>query len=174
MLTYGFVGSILPVKKPNDEELNQALNILGQTKDDIRCVYCGNAYNQLEHFRPLVKNGRPTGYITEIRNLVPSCGTCNYSKGNSDWKEWMSGNAPKSPKSRGIKDIDARIQALERYEQWGNVHPFDVELFRQELGEERWDTYWEYRAQIEAVMRKAHEESQQILAILEKFLDNLG
>jgi hypothetical protein len=31
----------------------------------------------------LVEEKEPIGYISEIRNLVPVCGKCNQSKGNS-------------------------------------------------------------------------------------------
>ena len=43
----------------------------------------------MDHLRPLVKDKEPTGYISEIHNLVPSCGKCNQSKGNKEWKAWM-------------------------------------------------------------------------------------
>jgi len=46
-----------------------------------------------DHLRPLVRNRRPTGFISEIKNLVPSCGPCNQSKGAADWKAWMTEGA---------------------------------------------------------------------------------
>lgn len=81
------------------------------------CVYCGNPYTEWDHFRPLGKNKMPTGYISEIHNLVPSCGKCNQSKGNINWKTWMLGNAPLSPHSLQIPDIEYRIAKLEEFEQ---------------------------------------------------------
>ncbi|MCI9657297.1 MAG: hypothetical protein HFI14_01650 [Lachnospiraceae bacterium] len=47
--------------------------------------------------------------ISEIHNLIPSCGKCNQSKGNRNRKTWMLGNTPLSPHSRQIPDIEYRI-----------------------------------------------------------------
>jgi hypothetical protein len=82
--------------------------------------------NRLGPSAPFVKDKRPTGYIDEIRNLVPSCGSCNQSKGGQDWKAWIQGTAVNSPASRGIKDVPQRIARLEAFEAWGNVQPIDL------------------------------------------------
>ena len=66
-------------------------------ESNFRCSYCRDAASEWDHFRPLVKDKQPTGYITEIHNLVPACGKCNQSKGNKDWKTWMLGDAELSP-----------------------------------------------------------------------------
>jgi hypothetical protein len=65
-----------------------------------------------DHLRPLVRNRRPTGFIGEIKNLVPSCGPCNQSKGAADWKAWMTGKARGSPTTRGVKDVADRVCRL--------------------------------------------------------------
>jgi len=67
-----------------------------------------------DHLRPLVRNRRPTGFISEIKNLVPSCGLCNQSKGAADWKAWMTGKARGSPTTRGVKDVADRVCRLNR------------------------------------------------------------
>jgi len=51
---------------------------------------------------------RPTGYISEIRNLVSSCGPCNQSKGARDWRAWMTGKA-----RHGILTRIARLELFE-------------------------------------------------------------
>lgn len=56
------------------------------------------------------------GFISEIPNLVPACGTCNQSKGNKQWKAWMLSAARLSPASRGIADIDVRGRRFEAFE----------------------------------------------------------
>jgi hypothetical protein len=77
-ITNSFVQAIIPDIEPTQEEWVEALQVLGMTPDGITCVYCGAAATDWDHLRPLVRNKRPTGYINEIRNRVPSCGlTCS-------------------------------------------------------------------------------------------------
>src|SRR4051812_20754033 len=73
-VTNAFVNSLIPVIEPTIEEIEEALQILGMTPDDVRCAYCGDPNTEWDHLRPLVVNRRPTGFISEIGNLVPSCG----------------------------------------------------------------------------------------------------
>src|ERR1700686_3805297 len=88
-ITNSFVQAIVPTIDPSSEEIVEALRILGMSPESMACVYCGARTTDWDHLRPLVKNKRPTGYISEIRNLVPACGPCNQSKGASDWRTWI-------------------------------------------------------------------------------------
>lgn len=115
-ITNAFINSIIPVVLPSAEQIKQALEILGMTPDIFQCAYCGSVASEWDHLRPLVKDKKPTGYISEIHNLVPSCEKCNQSKGNKDWKTWMLSTAKLSPITRGIKDIPERVKRLEAYE----------------------------------------------------------
>ena len=63
----------------------QNIETLGMDKDHIVCAYFGNPYTEWDHFHPLIKDKMPTGYISEIHNLVPTCGKCNQSKENQHW-----------------------------------------------------------------------------------------
>ncbi len=108
-VTNSFVNGIIPVVHPTDAEIEKALEILGMTPKDVRCSYCDDPYTEWDHLRPLVKNRRPTGYITEIRNLVPACGKCNQSKGNTDWRDWITGPAKLSPLTRAVPGLEDRI-----------------------------------------------------------------
>jgi hypothetical protein len=117
-----FVAAIVTVIPPTVDEIRQVLSILETTPATFECAYCGSRATEWDHLRPLVNNGKPTGYITCIRNLVPSCGKCNQSKGKSDWKTWMMGGAKLSPRSRGVTGLEVRIARLERYEDGQNVN----------------------------------------------------
>ncbi len=55
------------------------------------------------------------GGDTKIGNMVPACGACDDSKQNNNFEEWMTGNAPKSPRARGISDLESRIDKIKRY-----------------------------------------------------------
>src|ERR1700677_3203099 len=88
-ITNAFVNSVIPSLMPSTGEIEQALRILRMGHDDVRCAYCGDKSTEWDHLRPLVVKRRPTGFISEIANLVPACGKCNQSKGNKPWQTWI-------------------------------------------------------------------------------------
>ena len=103
------------------------------------CAYCGDPATEWDHFRPIVKNQRPTGYVSEIANLVPACGKCNQSKGGKPWRDWINGPAKRSPRTRNVNDLDSRISRLETYEGWRPAERVDFEAI---VGPEMWDRHW--------------------------------
>src|SRR5260370_1593234 len=122
-ITAAFFQAITPVIPPSDAEVEEAIAVLGMEPGRCICAYCGDPRTEWDHFRPIVKGRKPTGYITEIANLVPACGKCNQSKGGYHWRDWMLGSAPRSPKTRGVADLDRKVMLLARYESWRNpVH----------------------------------------------------
>ena len=102
-ITNAFVSALVPVIPPSLAEIEEALRILGMDPGDVRCAYCGDKSSEWDHLRPLVLKRRPTGYVSEIANLVPSCGKCNQSKRNTEWREWMVSAVPLSPTARGLE-----------------------------------------------------------------------
>lgn len=154
-----FVAAIIPMIRPAVDEIRQALEILEVVPGDLRCSYCGDQATEWDHLRPLVTNGKPTGYPSSIRNLVPACGKCNQSKGRSDWKKWMLGAAPRSPSVRGIPDVAQRIARLERYEAWGSCVPLNIsDLVSPNL----WDKYYAMQHEILLKMREAQKLAVEI------------
>lgn len=117
-ITNAFINSVIPAIPPSEADILEALSILGMSPENIACVYCGDAHSEWDHLRPLVTRQRPTGYITEIQNLVPACGKCNQSKGNKYWRDWICSKASKSPGGRGIEGVEQRVQRLQAYELW--------------------------------------------------------
>jgi 5-methylcytosine-specific restriction endonuclease McrA len=154
-----FVAAIVPVVRPNAEEIRQVLEIFELEPNDLRCSYCGGVATEWDHLRPLVKDGRPTGYPSSIRNLVPACGKCNQSKGKSNWREWMLGAAPRSPTARGIAGLQERIARLERYESWGNCVALDIQDL---VSPELWEQYYGIQDEILNKMRDAQKIAVQI------------
>ena len=138
-ITNSFINGIIPVIKPTDEEIYEAFEILDQSPETVTCIYCGEKMTEWDHLNPLIVDKKATGYISEIKNLVPACGKCNQSKGNSYWRDWIMSNAELSPKSKGVKDIKRRIAILEKYEKWGNLKPYNFENI---AGNELWKTHW--------------------------------
>jgi hypothetical protein len=137
-ITAAFFTAITPVVKPSEAEVEQALDILGMTKGRCVCVYCGGERSEWDHFRPIVENQLPTGFITEIANLVPACGKCNQSKGGKGWREWMYSKAKKSPLTRGVPSLDEKANRLSVFEKWREPVRLDYEAI---FGSELWQTY---------------------------------
>ena len=162
-ITNSFVNGIIPVKKPTDAEIKEALRLLEQDSDSVVCIYCGDKMTEWDHLHPLIRDKKSTGYITEIANLVPACGKCNQSKGNTDWREWITSDAKLSPKSRGVKDLTRRIEILESYQKHFNISRIEIEKM---IGNDLWDAYWQSYDVIIASMRKAQELMDQIKPIL--------
>ncbi len=151
-ITNSFINSIIPVIPPTNDQVKQALDILGMAHDSFQCAYCGNTATEWDHLRPLVLGKKPTGYISEIHNLVPACGKCNQSKGNKPWEEWMLSGAKLSPKTRGVADIEARMARLKAYEEWEEPTKLDFEAI---VGEEKWKQHWSNWERIQSIMREA-------------------
>lgn len=169
-ITNAFVNALVPQIPPTIEEIETALTILEMDPVDMRCAYCGNVMTEWDHLRPVVSKKRPTGYITEIANLVPACNKCNSSKGSSNWREWMLRKTPKhSPTRRGIADIAARIERLGRYESWREPIVIDFELV---LGKEVWADYWKHWEQMIADLRKCQEVADTLRAVVARSIRN--
>jgi len=166
-ITAAFFAAITPVIPPSESEVDEALEVLGMARGNCRCAYCGDQRTEWDHFRPIVKERRPTGFITEIANLVPACGKCNQSKGNYEWATWMFGPAARSPKSRGIADVEERAARLKAYEQWRQPVCLDYASI---LGQDHWATYLrlldDATAHLAAAQKRASELAQLIKASL--------
>ena len=166
-ITNAFVSAIIPVIPPTLDEIERALAILEMNPNDVRCAYCGDLSTEWDHLRPLVLNRRPTGFISEIANLVPACGKCNQSKGNKSWREWMRGKAARSPTGRGLKDVENRAARLEDYEAWRKPTHVD---FASIVGAKEWENYW---ALCEDVVTELHKSQQVADEIRSQVLDAL-
>lgn len=164
-ITNSFVQAIIPTVKPTEAELVDSLAVLGMTLGSRTCVYCGVFATDWDHLRPLVKGKRPTGFLNEARNLVPSCGPCNQSKSGAYWRDWMEGQAPGSPKTRGVKDVEDRIFRLEEFESWGKLEPFPI---KEVVGDDRWTRYWAALQEIEDKMKEAQTLADDIQKSVEQ------
>ena len=158
-ITNSFINSIIPVIDPDNDQVKEALGILGMDQDTFQCSYCGSTASEWDHLRPLVLNKQPTGYISEIQNLVPACGKCNQSKGNKSWATWIVSSAKLSPKTREIGDLEERIKKLEAYESW--LEPTVVD-FEAVVGKEKWKQHWDNWEQVQDTMRQAQELATEI------------
>lgn len=164
-ITNAFISAIVPVFKPTEEEELEALRILGIEPTDIRCAYCGDKATEWDHLRPIVERQEPTGYITEIANLVPSCGKCNQSKGKSHWRTWMQSDARLSPKTRGVPRLEERIARLQNYESWRQPRKID---FAAVVGPEMWARHRQNWRSVLDLLKKSQELATEIRSIVQK------
>ena len=158
-ITNAFVNAIIPVVHPTETQIKDALAILEMDASSLVCSYCGSTCSEWDHLRPLVVDKKPTGYISEIFNLVPACGKCNQSKGNKNWKIWMYSDAKLSPKSIQVADLDERVARLELYEKWGTPTCVDFETV---VGIDTWNQHWENWQSIMDSMHAAQTHAQLI------------
>ncbi len=158
-VTNAFVSAIIPVIPPTHGQIEQALTILGMAPDAVWCAYCGDKATEWDHLRALVLNRRPTGFISEIANLVPACGKCNQSKGNKPWRTWIASAAKLSPTGRGVIGVPDRVSRLEAYERWLAPTVLD---FATILGFERWERYWSLCEDVIAEMRQCQNVADDI------------
>lgn len=162
-ITNAFVSALIPVIFPTGAEVIEALAVLGMSHADVRCAYCGDPSTERDHLRPLVVNQKPTGFISELANLVPSCSKCNQSKGKRPWREWMHSSAPRSPRTRGILDLEARMRCLETYEE--RFQPKQVDL-QSLVGEELWAEYWGNWQEVLKLMKKGQACAEKLKALI--------
>ena len=169
-ITNSFVNGIIPVVKPSDEEVEDALRVLGMGPDDVRCAYCGDPATEWDHLNPIVSGKRPTGFISEIHNLVPACGKCTQSKGGSDWREWITGPAPLSPASRKVPNLEEKISRIARYEE--RFQPVRLN-FEAIVGKDPWEEYWKAHAHLVEEMRRCDETASRIRKTIADALESV-
>ena len=162
-----FFTSLTPYIEPTEIEVDKALEILGMSRGSCVCAYCGDRKSEWDHFRAVVRDRRPTGYITEIANLVPACGKCNQSRGNKDWRTWMLGTAKQSPTIRGIPDIQDRVRRLEAYESWGKPIHINYEAL---AGNEDWVQHLAHLDEVLMLLERAEQHASKLRGIAKAFV----
>lgn len=155
-LAHAFVHAIIP-RDINPQKQQQLFERAGIKPGE--CVYCGALATDSDHFRGLVKGGRPSGHFHTPDNLVPSCGTCNQSKGAADWRKWITGNAPGSPTRRNIPDVAQRIERLSLFEAQSKTVAISTNNLRDAVGIELWDKYWMKLDQIRERLLEAEKDA---------------
>jgi hypothetical protein len=166
-ITAAFFQTITPVILPSDAEVDEALAVLGMSSGECVCAYCSDPKTEWDHFRATVRDQKPTGYITEIGNLVPACGKCNQSKGNTPWREWMVGSARRSPATRGIADLHQRIARLEAFERWREPVRMDFQAI---VGEKVWSEHLRHWTSLLSAMKDAQKHAEQLRKDIEEHL----
>lgn len=117
---------------------------------DPECVYCGSQdVRRWDHVVP-VKNGGDT----ILGNMVPACARCDDSKQASDLEEWMDGDAPLSPRNRGVADTASRVQKIQEY---SARHGYKAQDVVQRLDESERNELQDIKQQIEDSRRRLEQ-----------------
>lgn len=164
-VTKAFVEGIIPTINPTEDEIDQVLSFLNMTRGRVNCAYCGGPYTEWDHFRPLVKDKRPTGYITEINNLVPSCGKCNFSKGNKEWQVWFKSTARLSPTTRQVENLDQLYASLLYFE--AKTKPLIIDFSKLEK-HPMWIKYWESHKNLKNLISEINDIGLELKALIQK------
>ena len=154
-----FSDGIAPRIQPTAEEYEQFLKFFPKLLGAHTCAYCGGRCDYYEHLRPLVIALTPTGYGSDIYNLVPSCALCNHNKGNNDWKHWMS-----DTRNRGVSNSvehNQRFLHLQQFQDWGEGKVLRIDYERL-VGSEKWQQYMKEYNRICAVLDEAHALQKEI------------
>ena len=163
-----FAISITPYIYPSPIETVHFLEEL-QIKEG-QCAYCLGEANAMDHVKPLVTNGLPTGYITEIKNLVPCCSACNSAKGAKDFLLWY-----KSQKNierlyrKGLDDeqIDDRFNIVSAYI---DKIPQPIN-YKEILGDEIWDEYIARKSKMLELLKENQTFCNQLSTIIAKKIE---
>lgn len=112
-VTNAFVAALLPHDEYDAKVVEQAMKDLGQTGEELSCVYCGKPANTWDHLINLVQARKANGHGHRVRNLVPCCSTCNSSKGGTPFDDWILGyEHPKKGQIEGANCIEGDRKEL--------------------------------------------------------------
>ena len=62
--------------------------------------------------------------------MVLACNQCDDSKQAADFEKWMNGDAPLSPRNRGVMDISQRVRHIRDYV---NHFGYEAQLIEERL-----------------------------------------
>lgn len=144
-ISNAFAISVTPFIRPSNEELEEYYRLLDI--EEGQCAYCLGFGNGKDHLKPLVSNGMPTGYITDIHNLVPCCQRCNSSKGSKQFQNWYKSQENLARlRGLGLSDeiIERRYTIISEYEKKVPA-PIDYEAI---VGHELWEEYKKRRIKL--------------------------
>ena len=161
-----FVIAITPRINPGEKDLKDYYADLGI--EEGKCAYCliGEG-NCRDHLKPLVIQGMPTGYITDIHNIVPCCQRCNSSKGSKSFKEWyMSEKNVARLRLLGLSDktIKSRYKTICSFE--GKIpEPLDYEKI---VGKSLWEEYIKRKKEFHDALKDNQEFCDRLKDMIER------
>ncbi|WP_120251485.1 HNH endonuclease [Sphingobium sp. YG1] len=142
-----FASALAPHDIYTPEAVAQALRDLEQDPDqELQCVYCEAAAATWDHVFNRVLKGEFSGHGHRIRNLVPCCRTCNESKGQKPWRNFLE--------LRNPPDKEARIRRIEQFLASAEVKPISSEVASHNADEDL-KRFLEIRSQVFDLLTEA-------------------
>lgn len=156
---------IAPRIRPTQEEFESYQRYFPKKDNSYLCAYCGKKYDYFEHLRPLVIGGKPTGYGSDIYNLVPSCRICNERKANKYWADWMQ-----EPIMIQEPGCEKRCEILKNFAEWGKnkVTHIDYESILNKIDPIIWANYINKITELETMLTSLHQIQLEIKEIIYK------
>lgn len=91
----------------NQEQSREVIRLLEckQTNGVLRCAYClTKPATREDHFRSMIKDGEPSGFVSDAVNCVPSCSKCHRRKGRKEFELWNP-EVAKEPRWQAFLDF---------------------------------------------------------------------
>jgi hypothetical protein len=115
--------------------------------DGLTCVYCRVRPAKTEdHFVPLIRDKKPTTFVSCSSNMIPCCKECNSSKGGKLFEEWSVG--------KHLLETD------ERWKTFTEWHKDSANMFEFSDGDE--ELYLSLQAEMHSTMSRWHCAIQEI------------
>ncbi len=189
-ITSAFVHSITPWLKELSIEEEQAvyaiykkvedvygIKILGNSREENLCAYCGLKATSADHIHSLVNDKTASGDITEIYNLLPCCSTCNSSKGSKTFEEWYESEETKNRIQPITDDYERRKEALKYLIGELDKHSSRdkvLEFYEKDEVKERLKSIYQKRDHINDLLQQYSEECLQFAFEAEMSLKKVG
>ena len=141
-------------------EKSKVVEVFEQWEPQPTCAYCGStAASRWDHIVPVMREG-----ATVLGNMVLACATCDDSKSQREFSEWMLGNTPKSPENRSVRDIPSRIARIRAYT--------ELYSYRPDTEEDRLTS--EERQRLRAIRDRLASVRQEVESLVDDFRERTG
>lgn len=165
-----FAQSVIPrILEEDQEKLKTYYHELGIKEG--QCAYClKDRASTGDHLRPLIKDKLPTGYLTNISNIVPCCSECNSSKGGKDFEVWYKSNKNlERLKKIGLteKQINDRYNTITRYLTKHKQKPLN---FKNIVGIADWNEFIKRKKQLEKLLNDDKKFCDKLLDKIKKHI----
>jgi hypothetical protein len=105
------------------DEKQEVVRFFEQWESQPECAYCGSTdVRRWDHVVPVMSGGAAV-----LGNMVLACSSCDDSKAQRVFDEWMLGSTLKSPSSRGVSNVSDRIARIRAYAEQHGYESAQVE-----------------------------------------------
>ncbi|NIY77926.1 HNH endonuclease [Celeribacter sp. HF31] len=149
-----FASALAPFDEYSESTVNSSITDLGQNpEDELTCVYCDAPAATWDHVFNRVIAGEFSGYGHRIRNLVPSCRTCNERKGKKNWRDFII--------HEGRPNLENRIARMEKFLSADEARPTTMDDIRNAAQPEL-DRFLEIRSEVFRLLEEADAVAKSI------------